>query len=41
MVGDVGIILHRINALVDGRQDDHQSFLVEIEVKINNPYISF
>jgi hypothetical protein len=40
-VGDVGIILHRINAAMDGRQDDHQSSVVEIEVKINNTHISF
>jgi hypothetical protein len=26
---------------VDGRQDDHQSSVVEIEVKINNTHISF
>jgi hypothetical protein len=40
MVGDVGRSLHRINATIDGWQDDHQSFVVEIEVKINNTRIS-
>jgi len=40
-MGDVGIILHRINVAMDGRQDDHPSSVVEIEVKIDNTYISF
>jgi hypothetical protein len=39
-VGDVGRSLHRINAVVDGRQADHQSSVVEIEGKINNTRIS-
>ena len=38
-VGDVGRILHQINAVVDGRQVDHQSTMVEIEGKINNTHI--
>jgi hypothetical protein len=38
-VGDVGRSLHRINAVVDGRQADHQSSVVEIEGKINNTRI--
>jgi hypothetical protein len=38
-VGDVGRSLHRINAVVDGRQADHQSSVVEIEGKINNTHI--
>jgi hypothetical protein len=36
IVGDVGRSLHQINASIDGRQDDHQSSMVEIEGKINN-----
>jgi hypothetical protein len=39
-VGDVGKILHRINATIDGRQADHQSSVVEIEGRINNSRIS-
>jgi hypothetical protein len=39
IVGDVGRSLHQINAIVDGRQDDHQSSVVEIEGKINNTRI--
>jgi hypothetical protein len=39
MAGDVGKILHRINASIDGRQADHQSSVVEIEGKINNTRI--
>jgi hypothetical protein len=35
-VGDVNRSLHRINATIDGRQDDHQSSVVEIKGKINN-----
>jgi predicted aspartyl protease len=38
-VGDMGRSLHRINASVDGRQDDHQSSVVEIEDKINDTRI--
>jgi hypothetical protein len=38
-VGDVGRSLHRINAVMDGRQADHQSSVVEIEGKINNTQI--
>jgi hypothetical protein len=40
IVGDVGRSLHQIKAVVDGRQDEHQSFVVEIEGKINNTCIS-
>jgi hypothetical protein len=40
IVGDVGKSLHQINAVMDGRQDDHQSTVVEIEGKINNTHIS-
>jgi hypothetical protein len=40
MVGDMGRILHCINATIDGRQADHQSSVVEIEGKINNTRIS-
>jgi hypothetical protein len=39
-VGDMGINVHSINAAMDGRQDDHQSTIVEIEVKVNNNPIS-
>ena len=39
-VGDVGRSLHRINAAIDGQQDDHQSSVVEIDGKINNTRIS-
>jgi hypothetical protein len=39
-VGDVGRSLHWINAAIDGRQDDHQSSVVEIEGKINDTQIS-
>jgi hypothetical protein len=39
-VGDVGIILHGINAVVDGRQVDHQSTVVEVEGKVNNNRVS-
>jgi hypothetical protein len=39
-VGDMGRSLHRINAAIDGWQYDHQSFVVEIEGKINNTRIS-
>jgi len=40
MVADVGRRFHWINASMDGRQDDHWSSMVEIEVKINNNQIS-
>jgi hypothetical protein len=36
-VGDMGRSLHRINVVIDGRQDDHQSSVVEIEGKIHDP----
>jgi len=39
-IGDVGRSIHRINAIVDGRHDDHQSTIVEVEGKVNNNYIS-
>jgi hypothetical protein len=39
-MGDVGRILHQINASIDGRQADHQSSVIEIEGKINNTRIS-
>jgi predicted aspartyl protease len=39
-VGDVGRIMHQINAVVDGQQADHQSAVVEIEGKIHNTRIS-
>jgi predicted aspartyl protease len=39
-VGDVGRNLQQINAEIDSRQADHQSFVVEIEGKINNTPIS-
>ena len=38
-VGDMGISLHQINATIDGRQDDHQSSMVEIEGKIHDTLI--
>jgi hypothetical protein len=38
-VGDMGRILHRINATIDGRQADHQSSVVEIEGKIHDTLI--
>jgi predicted aspartyl protease len=40
IVGDMGSSLHQINAAIDGRQDDHQSSVVEIEGKINDTRIS-
>jgi uncharacterized membrane protein YcaP (DUF421 family) len=39
-VGDVGRSLHQINAVMDGRQDNHKSTVVKIEGKINNTRIS-
>jgi hypothetical protein len=39
-VGYVGRILHRINVVVDGRQVDHQSTIVEVEGKVNNARVS-
>jgi hypothetical protein len=39
-VGDMGRSLHRINAVVDGRQVDHQSTIVEVEGKIHDNRIS-
>jgi hypothetical protein len=39
-VGDVGRSMHIINAVVDGRQVDHQSTIVEVEGKVNNNRIS-
>jgi hypothetical protein len=39
-MGDVGRNVHKSNAVVDGRQDDHQSTLVEVEGKVNNNHIS-
>jgi hypothetical protein len=41
IVRDVGRSVHKINVAMDGRQDDHPSSVVEIEVKIDNTYISF
>jgi hypothetical protein len=38
-VGDVGRSLHQINETIDGRQDDHQSSVIEIKGKINNTLI--
>jgi hypothetical protein len=39
-MGDMGKSLHRINATIDGRQDDHHSSVVEIEGKIHDTRIS-
>jgi hypothetical protein len=39
-VGDMGRSMHRINAVVDGRQVDHQSTIVEVEGKIHDNHIS-
>jgi hypothetical protein len=39
-MGDMGRSLHRINAAIDGRQDNHQSSVVEIEGKIHDTRIS-
>ena len=39
-MGDVGRSIHRINAVVDGQQVDHQSTVVEVEGKINNNNVS-
>jgi hypothetical protein len=39
-VGDMGRIMHRINAVVDGRKDDHESINVEVEGKIHDNHIS-
>ena len=40
MVEDVGRSLHRINAVMDGQQDDHQSTVVDVQGKINNTLVS-
>jgi hypothetical protein len=40
IVGDVGKSLHKINAVMDGQQVDHQSTIVEVEGKINNNHVS-
>jgi hypothetical protein len=34
-IGDIGKSIHRINASLDGRQEYHQSTIVEIEGKIH------
>jgi hypothetical protein len=39
-VGEVGRSVHRINAVVDGRQVDHQSTIMEVEGKVNDNCIS-
>ena len=39
-VGDMGRSLHQINATIDGRQDDHESSVVEIGGKILYTQIS-
>jgi hypothetical protein len=39
-VGDMGKSMHTINAVVDGRQADHQSTIVEVEGKIHDNHIS-
>jgi predicted aspartyl protease len=39
-VGDVGRSIHRIHAVVDGRQVDHQSTIMEVEGKIHDNIIS-
>jgi predicted aspartyl protease len=39
LFGDMGKSLHRINATIDGRQDDLQSLVVEIEGKIHGTRI--
>jgi hypothetical protein len=39
-VGDVGRNIHKINAVVDGQKDNHQSTIVEVKGKVNNNRIS-
>ena len=39
-VGDMGRSVHIINAVVDGRQVDHQSTIMEVEGKIHDNHIS-
>jgi hypothetical protein len=39
-VGDMGRSVHKINEVVDGRQGDHQSTIVDIEGKIHDNHIS-
>jgi hypothetical protein len=36
----MGRSMHRINAIVEGRQVDHQSTVVEVEGKIHDNHIS-
>jgi len=36
IVGDIGNLIHRINASLEGRKEYHQSSIVEIEGKIHN-----
>jgi hypothetical protein len=38
-VGDMDRSLHRINAAIDGRQDDHHSSVVEVKCKIHDTRI--
>jgi hypothetical protein len=39
-IGVMGRSVHRINVVVDGRQDDHQSIIMEVEGKIHDNHIS-
>jgi hypothetical protein len=39
-VRDVGISLHGINAVMDGRKENHQSSVVEAKGKVNNNRVS-
>jgi uncharacterized cupredoxin-like copper-binding protein len=36
----MGRSMHKINAIVEGRQVDHQSTIVEVEGKIHDNHIS-
>jgi hypothetical protein len=35
-VGDIGKSIHKINAALDGRKEDHQSTILEIEGKVHD-----
>jgi len=40
IVGDMGKRVHKINAAIDGRKDDHQSTIMEVEGEIHDNCIS-
>jgi hypothetical protein len=39
-IGDMGRSMHIINAVVEGRQDDHQSTIMKVEGKIHDNHFS-